>query len=256
MSHKVEICGINTANLPKLSKKELNELMIKLKSGDKKAREDFIIGNMRLVLSLIKRFHDKKANMTDLFQAGCIGLIKAIDNFNPSFNVMFSTYAVPMIVGEIKKHIREGNSLKVSRRIRDKAYLILKERERIEKLYDRESDLREVAANLGMPIEEVVYTLDAISDLASLYDPVYSKDDDNLYLMDQISDERNNDEMWTEKFALTDAIDELDEREKSILLLRYYDGKTQTEISEEIGISQAQVSRLEKGAIERIKNHS
>ena len=253
MSQRVKICGISTASLPKLTRKQQEELMIKIKNGDMQAREEFIIGNMRLVLSLVKRFYDKKNNMTDIFQAGCVGIIKAIDNFDPKFNVMFSTYAVPMIVGEIKRYLRDGNSLRISRSIRDRAYLILKERENIEAKSDKEATLEEIAKNLNIPLKEVVYALDAISDLKSLYDPVYNKNEDTLMLMDQISDVNDNDEKWTENFALDDAINGLSDREKRILMLRYYDGRTQTEISEEVGISQAQVSRLEKNALKSIK---
>lgn len=254
MMQKVEICGVNTSGLPRLTAAENEELMKKLKSGDKAAREKFIIGNMRLVLSLVKRFWAKNANADDVFQAGCIGLIKAIDNFDLSVGVKFSTYAVPMILGEIKRYLRDGNSLRVSRSIRDTAYQVLKMREKIEER-DEQATLEKIAKEMNVEVKEVVYALDAISDPVSLYEPVYNKSGDTLLLMDQIYDEKNNDETWTEKAALSDAIKSLEDREKKILYLRYYEGKTQTEISDEIGISQAQVSRLEKNAISSIKNN-
>lgn len=254
MLSKVVICGVDTSGLPLLSQKEQEELMIKIKNGDKAAREKFIVGNMRLVLSLVRRFWSKNANADDVFQAGCIGLIKAIDNFDINVGVKFSTYAVPMILGEIKRYLRDGNSLRVSRSIRDTAYQILKVREKLEEsnevvTYDK------IAENMNIQVSEVAYALDAISDPVSLYDPVYNKSGDTLLLMDQIYDEKNNDEVWTEKAALNEAIQKLESREKKILFLRYYEGKTQTEISSEVGISQAQVSRLEKSALKRIKQN-
>ena len=252
MLQKVNICGVNTAGLPLLSVKEQTELMIKLKAGDQAARDKFIVGNMRLVLSLVKRFWSKNANADDVFQAGCVGLIKAIDNFDLSVGVKFSTYAVPMILGEIKRYIRDGNSLRVSRSIRDTAYRILKVREELEEKEDAVTYDR-IAEQMHIAVSEVAYALDAISDPVSLYDPVYNKSGDTLLLMDQIFDEKNNDETWTEKAALYEAMQKLDEREKSILYLRYFEGKTQTEISGQVGISQAQVSRLEKNALKRMK---
>lgn len=252
MLQKVVICGVDTTGLPRLTAKENEELMIKLKAGDMLARERFIVGNMRLVLSLVKRFWAKKANADDVFQAGCVGLIKAIDNFNLEFNVKFSTYAVPMILGEMKRHLRDGNSLRVSRSIRDTAYRILKVREGIEER-DEEATIERIAQEMQVRESEVVYALDAISDPVSLYDPVYNESGDTLQLMDQLCDETQSDEIWTERVALRTAIDRLAEREKKILQLRYYEGKTQTEISREVGISQAQVSRLEKNAIKQIK---
>lgn len=253
MMQKVEICGVQTSGLPLLSAEENEQLMIRLKKGDKAAREKFIVGNMRLVLSLVKRFWSKNANADDVFQAGCIGLIKAIDNFDLSVGVKFSTYAVPMIIGEIKRYLRDGNSLRVSRSIRDMAYKVLKAREKLEEA-DKEATIENIAEELNVEVREVVYALDAISDPVSLYDPVYNKSGDALLLMDQIYDEKNNDEVWTEHVALNEAMGRLQEREKKILRLRYYEGKTQTEISEEVGISQAQVSRLEKSAINNIRN--
>ena len=252
MMQKVEICGVDTSGLPLLTAKENEDLMKKLKAGDKSAREKFIVGNMRLVLSLVKRFWAKNANADDVFQAGCVGLIKAIDNFDLSVGVKFSTYAVPMIIGEIKRYLRDGNSLRVSRSIRDPAYRVLKVRESIEER-DEEATLEKIASEMQVAVSEVVYALDAISDPVSLYDPVYNKAGDTLLLMDQLCDEKNNDEVWTERVALNEAMERLGEREKRILFLRYYEGKTQTEISEEVGISQAQVSRLEKNALNNIR---
>ncbi len=252
MMKKVEICGVDTSGLPKLTAKENEELMRRIKNGDKKARDEFIVGNMRLVLSLVKRFWSKNANADDVFQAGCVGLIKSIDNFDLSVGVKFSTYAVPMIIGEIKRYLRDGNSLRVSRSIRDTAYQVLKARERIEER-DEEATIDRIAEEMNIASREVVYALDAISDPVSLYDPVYNKAGDTLLLMDQLADEKNTDEAWTEKVALFEAMEKLAEREKRILFLRFFEGKTQTEISAEVGISQAQVSRLEKNAIENIR---
>ncbi len=252
MLQKVVICGVDTAGLPKLSAKENEELMRRLKAGDECARDKFIVGNMRLVLSLVKRFWAKNANADDVFQAGCVGLIKAIDNFNLDFNVKFSTYAVPMILGEIKRYLRDGNSLRVSRSIRDTAYKILKVREGLEER-DEEATIERIAAEMQVAEREVVYALDAISDPVSLYDPVYNKTGDTLTLVDQLYDESQSDEIWTERVALREAINRLTERERRILMLRYYEGQTQTEISAEVGISQAQVSRLEKTALKQIK---
>ena len=249
---KVEICGVDTSGLPKLTKEEGEELMRRLKNGDKKARDKFIIGNMRLVLSLVKRFRIKNLGADDVFQAGCVGLIKAIDGFDLRVGVKFSTYAVPMIIGEIKRYLRDGNSLRVSRSIRDTAYKVLKAREAIE-ARDEEATIERIAAELGVAEREVVYALDAISDPVSIYEPVYNKSGDTLLLMDQLCDEKNTDEIWTEHVALSEAMEKLGDRERKILFLRYYEGKTQTEISEEVGISQAQVSRLEKNALQNIR---
>ena len=252
MYEKVVICGVETSGLPKLSQKEQEELMLAIKQGDEEAREKFIIGNMRLVLSLVRRFWAKKAVADDVFQVGCVGLIKAIDNFNVSVGVKFSTYAVPMILGEIKRYLRDGNSLRVSRSIRDTAYRVLKVREKLEEESD-DVTYDKIAHEMNVAVSEVAYALDAISDPVSLYEPVYNKQGDTLLLMDQIFDVKNNDEVWTEKAALYEAMTKLGERERSILFLRYFEGKTQTEISEQVGISQAQVSRLEKSALKRIK---
>jgi RNA polymerase sporulation-specific sigma factor len=253
MNGKVIICGVNTATLPKLTDKQSENLLLKIKSGDERAREEFIVGNMRLVLSIIKRFHLKNANTDDVFQAGCIGLIKAIDNFDLSVGVKFSTYAVPMVIGEIKRFLRDGNSLRISRSIRDTAYQVLKTRSEIEKR-DEEATLERIAEEMKIKLSEVVYALDAISDTVSLYDPVYNKNGDELLLVDQLGDEKNTDEKWTENVALMTALGVLGSREKKIIYLRYFEGKTQTEISREVGISQAQVSRLEKNALASIKN--
>ncbi len=252
MLQKVVICGVDTSGLPKLTAEENEFLMKKLKAGDEKAREKFIVGNMRLVLSLVKRFWAKNAGADDVFQAGCVGLIKAIDHFDLKFNVKFSTYAVPMILGEIKRYLRDGNSLRVSRSIRDTAYRILKVREGLEER-DEEATIERIAEEMQVQEREVVYALDAISDPISIYDPVYNKSGDTLELLDQLCDETQSDEIWTERVALREAISRLSERERKILQLRYYEGKTQTEISAEVGISQAQVSRLEKNAIGSIR---
>lgn len=252
MIGRVEIIGINTALLPKLDAKQSKEMLERIKHGDLQARDDFITANMRLVLSVVKRFGNKRAYSDDIFQAGCIGLIKAIDNFDLSVGVKFSTYAVPMIIGEIKRFLRGGNSLRVARSIRDTAYKVLKARECIE-AEDREASTEEIASFLNIAVSEVTYALDAISDPVSLFEPVYNKSGDTLLLMDQIGDENNTEENWSERVALGSALDMLDEREQSILKLRYYEGKTQTEISESIGLSQAQVSRLEKNALKEIK---
>lgn len=252
MLQKVEICGVNTSSLPVYSQKEQQELMLRLKSGDDEARQMFITGNLRLVLSLVRRFWAKNANADDVFQAGCVGLIKAIDNFDVTVGVRFSTYAVPMILGEIKRYLRDGNSLRVSRSIRDTAYQVLKVREKLE-ADDEDVTYDKIAKEMNIAVSEVAYALDAISDPVSLYEPVYNKSGDTLLLMDQIFDTKNNDEVWTEKAALYEAMQKLEKREKEILLLRYFEGKTQTEISQEVGISQAQVSRLEKSALKQIR---
>ena len=252
MLQKVVICGVDTAGLPVLTAQESDELMRRLKEGDEAARRKFIVGNMRLVLSIVKRFWAKNANADDVFQAGCIGLLKAVENFDVNVGVRFSTYAVPMIMGEIKRYLRDGNSLRVSRSIRDTAYRILKTREQLE-AEDKEATIAKIAEAMQVREREVVYALDAISDPVSLFEPVSNKSGDSLLLMDQIGDDKNNDEVWTERAALAEAMSRLSERERKILQLRYFEGKTQTEISDEVGISQAQVSRLEKGALEHIR---
>ena len=228
-------------------------MLEEIKNGNEVVREEFITCNFRLVLSIMKRFSSKTANSDDVFQAGCIGLIKAIDNFDLSVGVKFSTYAVPMIIGEIKRYLKGANSLRISRSIRDTAYQVLKTRSEIEKR-DEEASLERIAKEMNVALSEVVYALDAISDTISLYEPVYNKSGDTLLLMDQIGDEKNTDERWTENVALCTALDNLGEREKKIIELRYFEGKTQTEISAEVGISQAQVSRLEKNALVQMRN--
>lgn len=253
MGNKVEITGVNTSTLPKLNGKQLAELMEKVKTGDKLARNKFAYANMRLVLSVVQRFNTPKENMDDIFQVGCIGLMKAIDNFDVSLNVKFSTYAVPMIIGEIKRFLRDNNSIRVSRSLRDIAYRALKAREELTKDRAYEPRLEEIAEKLDVKLKDVAIALDAISAPISLGDPVYNDGDDTIYLMDQVSDNKNSEEIWLENINLKDALSKLNPREKEIVMLRYYIGKTQMEVSKEVGISQAQVSRLEKTAIEQIK---
>ncbi len=249
---KVVICGINTATLPKLSEKDSNALLHEIKNGNELAREQFTIANFRLVLSILRRFRLNNVSIDDVFQAGVIGLIKSIDNFDLSVGVKFSTYAVPMIVGEIKRYLRDGNSLKIARSIRDTAYQVLKTRENMEK-QGIEADAHLIAKEMQVAVSDVNYALNAISDTVSLYDPVYNKSGDTLLLLDQLGDEKNTEELWTENVDLHTALGGLKEREKRIIELRYFEGKTQTEISEEVGISQAQVSRLEKNALKEIR---
>ena len=251
---KVDICGIDTSKLVRLTNKESERLLLKIKEGDRESRDVFTLANVRLVLSIIKRFPQSKVPSEDMFQAGMIGLIKAVENFDLSVGVRFSTYAVPMIIGEIKRIMRTNNSLRVSRSIRDTAYRVLQARSEIEAEKDDVATMCEIANRLSIAEKEVVYALDAIADPVSLYDPVYNKNGDELLLMDQIGDEKNTDERWTENVALDVALSKLEERERKIVYMRYYEGKTQTEISLEIGLSQAQVSRLEKSALCRIKN--
>lgn len=252
--NKVEICGIDTSKLKVLNEKEINELMKKAKSGDKKAREDLINGNLRLVLSVIQRFSSRGENIDDLFQVGCIGLIKAIDNFDITLNLKFSTYGVPMIIGEIRRYLRDYNPIRVSRSIRDTAYHAMQIKEQIMNETQKEPTVEEIAEKLGVKRENVVIALEAIVDPVSLYEPVYYDAGDTIYVMDQIGDS-NSDVNWIDEILLKKSISELGEREKKILSLRFMNGMTQTEVAEEIGISQAQVSRLEKGAMEKIKSH-
>lgn len=252
MGNKVVICGVDTSTLPKLTEEESVCLLKKTVLGDKDARERFIVANMRLVLSVIKRFWAKRKCADDVFQAGMIGLIKSVDNFDLSVGVKFSTYAVPMIMGEIKRHLRDGNSLRVPRSIRDTAYLALKTRTELEK-DDDDVSMEKIADKMNVALSEVVYALDAISDTVSLFDPVYNKAGDELLLVDQIGDEKNVEENWAESVALSNALSTLSERERKIVMMRYFEGKTQTEISAEVGISQAQVSRLEKNALQNIR---
>lgn len=251
--NKVEICGVNTAKLPVLSNEEKNELLKKIKNGDEKARQDFINGNLKLVLSVIKRFRFKAENADDLFQVGCVGLIKALDNFDLSQNVQFSTYAVPMIIGEIRRYLRDNNPIRVSRSMRDLAYRALMVKESITKRSQKEPTIEQIAQELGVDKEEVAFSLDAIQDPVSLQESVYGDNTDNIYIMDQISDKKNTDEKWTENIALSEAMKRLTDKEKVIISKRFFECKTQMEVAEEVGISQAQVSRLEKTAINHIK---
>lgn len=253
LSSKVVITGIDTNSLPKLSGAEQLELMKKIKEGDSLAREQFAICNARLVLSVIQRFRARVTSVDDVFQVGFIGLMKAIDNFDLNQNVKFSTYAVPMVIGEIKRYLRDNNSIRVSRSLRDTAYKALKAREELIRENSSEPSVDMVAEKLDLPMSEVAIALEAISEPMSLCDPVYEDGDDTIYLVDQVSDNKDSEEKWVENINLKDALSKLDEREKEIISLRYFIGKTQMEVSEEIGISQAQVSRLEKNAIKEIK---
>lgn len=251
--NKVEIAGVNTSNLPLLSPEEKDILMKKIKDGDEKAREEFIRGNLRLVLSIIKRFYGKGENLDDLFQVGCIGLIKAIDNFDINQNVQFSTYAVPMIIGEIRRYLRDNNAIRVSRSMRDLAYKALGIKERIYKEQQRDASVEEIANELGIEKEEVIISLDAIQEPISLQEPAYSENTENIYIIDQVKDKKNTDELWTQNLTIAESMKKLNEKEKMIINKRFFEGRTQMEVAEEIGISQAQVSRLEKSAIEHIK---
>ena len=253
MLNKVEICGVNTSNLPLLSKEEKEELLIKIKAGDEEARNIFINGNLRLVLSVIQRFYGRGENADDLFQVGCVGLIKAIDNFDLSQNVQFSTYAVPMIIGEIKRYLRDNNSIRVSRSVRDLAYKVIQFKERYTKEYGKEPNVEEIAKELEVTKEDIAFSLDAIQDPVSLQEPVYNDGSESIYIMDQVKDKKNSDELWAEKMTIIQAMKKLNEKERNIITKRFFDGRTQMEVAEEIGISQAQVSRLEKSAIEHIK---
>ncbi len=253
--NKVEICGVNTAKLKTLSGDEKRELLIRIKKGDKLAREELVSGNLRLVLSIIQRFTGRKENMDDLFQVGCIGLIKAIDNFDLDKEVELSTYAVPMIIGEIRRYLRDNSALRVSRSLRDLAYRALGAKEKLYSSTSREPTVAEIAAELGEPVENVSEALESIVDPVSLYEPMYNDGSDPIYVMDQISDDKCSDEIWLEDIALKEALDRLSPRERAIIEMRYYKGKTQMEIAGEIGISQAQVSRLEKGALDSIRRN-
>ena len=253
MQGKVEICGINTSKLPVLKNEESIELLKKARAGDKAAREELIRGNLRLVLSVIQKFTGRGENADDIFQVGCIGLIKAIDNFNLDLGVMFSTYGVPMIVGEIRRYLRDNSPLRVSRSIRDTAYKVLQMKEKLMSETQREPTVDEISAALGIKREEVVVAMDAVVDPVSLYEPIYNESGDAVCGMDQIGDTKNTDESWLEQIAISEAISRLSDREKHILSLRFYEGKTQMQVAQEVGISQAQVSRLEKNAINQIK---
>ena len=251
--NKVEIAGVNTSNLPLLSPEEKDILMKKIKDGDEKAREEFIRGNLRLVLSIIKRFYGKGENLDDLFQVGCIGLIKAIDNFDINQNVQFSTYAVPMIIGEIRRYLRDNNAIRVSRSMRDLAYKALGIKERIYKEQQRDASVEEIANELGIEKEEVIISLDAIQEPISLQEPAYSENTENIYIIDQVKDKKNTDELWTQNLTIAESMKKLNEKETMIINKRFFEGRTQMEVAEEIGISQAQVSRLERTAINHIR---
>ena len=252
--NKVEICGINTSKLPVLSASQKETLLRRIQEGDKEAREAYIKGNLRLVLSVIKRFTGSSENADDLFQIGCIGLMKAVDNFDLSLGVQFSTYAVPMIIGEIRRYLRDNNSIRVSRSLRDTAYKAIYARENYVKKNLRDPTITEIAQETGISKEDIVYALDAIQSPMSLYEPVYTEGGDTLYVMDQISDKKSREENWIQDLALQDAISRLNSREKYIIRLRFFEGRTQMEVASEIGISQAQVSRLEKNALKSMRN--
>lgn len=253
--NKVEICGVNTSKLPLLTQQEKDALFERIETGDREARELYIKGNLRLVLSVIQRFTGNGENADDLFQVGCIGLMKAIDNFDRTLDVKFSTYAVPMIIGEVRRYLRDNNSIRVSRSLRDTAYKAIYAREKFINEHDKEPTIDELAALLEMKKEDIVYALDAIACPLSLYEPVYQEGGDTLYLMDQVSDHKNREENWVEHISLREAMDRLSDREYSIIKLRFFEGKTQTEVADEISISQAQVSRLEKAALKNMRNY-
>ena len=253
--NKVEICGVNTSKLPVLKEKEKRELLLKMRNGDTKARETFINGNLRLVLGVIQRFNNRGENVDDLFQVGCIGLMKSIDNFDLTQNVKFSTYAVPMIIGEIRRYLRDNNSIRVSRSLRDVAYKALLVRDKLIKENNKEPTISQIAKELNIPREEVVFALDAIQDPVSLFEPIYHDGGDAIYVMDQISDSKNSDDSWLENISIKEAMKKLNDREKLILTLRFFNGRTQMEVADEIGISQAQVSRLEKTALKHMRKY-
>jgi len=253
--NKVEICGVNTAKLPVLSGSKMRDLLHRLKSGERGAREELISGNLRLVLSVIQRFNNRGEYVDDLFQVGCIGLMKAIDNFDLSQNVKFSTYAVPMIIGEIRRYLRDNNPLRVSRSLRDIAYKALQVRDSLVNKYSKEPTVAEIAAELKVPREEVVFALDAIQEPISLFEPIYHDGGDPIYVMDQIRDDRHLDGQWLEGVSIREGMSRLSERECQILKMRFFDGRTQMEVAEDIGISQAQVSRLEKNALKHMRRY-
>lgn len=253
--NKVEICGVNTSQLPVLTNAHMRELFAKLQSGELAAREQLVNGNLRLVLSVIQRFNNRGEYVDDLFQVGCIGLMKAIDNFDLGQNVRFSTYAVPMIVGEIRRYLRDNNPIRVSRSLRDIAYKALQVRDALTTRHLREPTIIEIAKEMDVPKEDVVFALDAIQDPVSMFEPIYHDGGDPIYVMDQIHDDKERDSSWVEGIALREAMHKLTDREKKILSMRFYEGKTQMEVADEIGISQAQVSRLEKAAINRMHKH-
>ena len=252
---KVEICGVNTSRLPLLKAEEKEALFTRIEAGDKQAREKYIEGNLRLVLSVIKRFSSSNENVDDLFQIGCIGLIKAIDNFDSTLNVKFSTYAVPMIIGEIRRFLRDNNTIRVSRSLKDTAYKAIYARENLTRKNLKEPTIEEIAAEVGISKEDIVYAMDAIQNPMSLYEPIFTDGGDTLYVMDQISDKKSKEENWIEDISLNDALNRLDERDEKIIKLRFFEGKTQIEVAEVILISQAQVSRLEKNALKSMHNY-
>ena len=253
--NKVEICGVNTSKLPSLTEAEKTELFRRIKNGDREAREEYVRGNLRLVLSVIKRFAGSNENPDDLFQIGCIGLMKAVDNFNTELDVKFSTYAVPMIIGEIRRFLRDNNSIRVSRSLKDTAYKAIYSKENLTRKNLKEPTINEIAEEIGISGEDIIYALDAIQNPMSLYEPVYSDGGDTLYVMDQISDKKNKEETWVEHLSLSEAMKRLNKRENEIISLRFFEGKTQMEVADIIGISQAQVSRLEKNALQVMKNY-
>lgn len=253
--NKVEICGVNTSELPLLSEEEKNSLFEKIEQGDTEAREQYIKGNLRLVLSVIQRFSGNHENADDLFQVGCIGLMKAIDNFDRTLDVKFSTYAVPMILGEVRRYLRDNNSIRVSRSLRDTAYKAIYAKEQLLKTMDRDPTIEEISKEIDLPEEDIIYALDAIATPVSLFEPVYQDGNDALFLMDQVCDKKSREETWVEHLALQDAMNQLTNREYNIIRKRFYEGKTQTEVADEISISQAQVSRLEKNALKSIRSY-
>ncbi|MBR0156693.1 MAG: RNA polymerase sporulation sigma factor SigG [Clostridia bacterium] len=254
-ANKVEICGVDTGRLPRINQQKSTELLKRIKAGDSAAREEFITGNLRLVLSVIQRFSGRGESPDDLFQVGCVGLIKALDNFDIGHNVRFSTYAVPMIIGEIRRFLRDNSSLRVSRSLRDTAYHALQVRNRLVERDGAEPRLEKIAEELGVPESEVIFALDAIADPVSLNEPIYKDDGDPVYIVDQIRDENESDDRWLDSIAIEGGMSRLSERERKILRLRFFQGKTQTEVAERVGVSQAQVSRLEKAALERMRRH-
>ena len=255
MINKVEIASVNTSQLPVLTNKEKDELFIKIKQGDEEARTEFIKGNLRLVLSVIQRFYGRGESADDLFQIGCVGLIKSIDNFDLSQGVQFSTYAVPMIIGEVRRYLRDNNSIRVSRSVRDLAYKTIQFKDKFNKEKGREPTIEEISKELEVGREEIAASLDTIQDPVSLQEPIYNDGNESIFVMDQVKDIKNNDENWAEMMTINEALKKLSNKEKNIIMRRYFDGKTQMEIAEEIGISQAQVSRLEKNALEQMKRY-
>lgn len=255
MTNKVEICGVNTANLALYNDAEMKEMIEQIKNGNEQAREKFITGNLRLVLSVIQRFNGRGESADDLFQVGCIGLIKALNNFDTSYGVKFSTYAVPMIIGEVRRYLRDNNSIRVSRSVRDMAYKALYTKERLSRQLQREPTISEIAKELEAEEEDIITALEAIQEPVSLFEPVFHDDGDPIYIMDQIKDTKNTDAAWIENLSLSEAMKKLTPREQKILTLRFFEGKTQMEVADEIAISQAQVSRLEKNALKYMRKY-